>query len=77
MADREVELVGIDTPSVDVFSSKELPAHYALLERGMTWIEGLWLGNAEPGRYLMVALPMPIEGAEAAPVRAILKPINF
>jgi arylformamidase len=77
LADREVELVGVDTPSVDVFSSEELPAHHALLKLGMTWIEGLWLGDAEPGRYLMVALPILLEGAEAAPVRAILKPISF
>ena len=76
LADRGVELVGIDTPSVDTFSSEEVPAHHALLERGMTWIEGLWLGDAEPGRYLMVALPMLLEGAEAAPVRAILKPVR-
>lgn len=76
LSDRKVELVGVDTPSVDVFSSEELPAHHALLELGMTWIEGLWLGNAEPGRYLMVALPMLLKGAEAAPVRAILKPIE-
>ena len=77
LADRGVELVGVDTPSVDVFSSKELPAHHALLERGMTWIEGLWLRNAEPGHYLLVALPMLLQGAEAAPVRAILKPVSF
>ena len=76
LADRGVCLVGVDTPSVDVFSSAELPAHHALLARGMTWIEGLWLGNAEAGRYLLIALPMLIEGAEAAPVRAILKPIT-
>ena len=76
LCDRGVELVGVDTPSVDVFSSIDLPAHHALLELGMTWIEGLWLSDAEPGRYLMVALPMLLEGAEAAPVRAILKPLN-
>ena len=76
LADRGVELVGVDAPSVDVFPSKELPAHHALLELGMTWIEGLWLGNAEPGRYLLVALPILLEGAEAAPVRAILKPFR-
>jgi len=77
LSDRKVELVGVDTPSVDVFSSIELPAHHALLERGMTWIEGLWLGDAEPGHYLLVALPILLEGAEAAPVRAILKPISL
>jgi arylformamidase len=76
LADRDVELVGVDTPSVDVFSSEELPAHHTLLELGMTWIEGLWLGDAEPGRYLMVALPILHQGAEAAPVRAILKPLS-
>jgi arylformamidase len=76
LADRGVELVGIDTPSVDVFSSEDLPAHHALLARGMTWVEGLWLGDAEPGTYLLVALPILIEGADAAPVRAILKPVN-
>jgi arylformamidase len=75
--DRGVEMVGVDTPSVDVFSSKELPAHHTLLELGMTWIEGLWLGEVKPGRYLMIALPILLEGAEAAPVRAILKPISF
>jgi arylformamidase len=77
LADRGVELVGVDTPSVDVFTSEQLPAHHALLARGMTWIEGLWLGDAEPGPYLIVALPILLEGAEAAPVRAILKPISF
>jgi arylformamidase len=76
LADRGVELVGVDTPSVDVFSSGDLPAHHALLARGITWIEGLWLGDAEPGRYLLVALPILLEGAEAAPVRAILKPLS-
>jgi arylformamidase len=76
LADRGVSLVGVDTPSVDVFSSEDLPAHHALLARGLTWIEGLWLGDAEPGRYLLVALPILLEGAEAAPVRAILKPLS-
>ena len=75
LADRGVSLVGVDTPSVDVFSSENLPAHHALLARGMTWIEGLWLGDAEPGRYLLVSLPLFLEGAEAAPVRAILNPL--
>jgi arylformamidase len=75
LADRGVELVGIDTPSADVFSAEDLPAHHALLVRGLTWIEGLWLGNATPGHYILIALPILLEGAEAAPVRAILKPL--
>lgn len=73
LADRGVVLVGIDTPSVDHFAASDLPAHRALLARGMTWIEGLWLGGVRPGSYDLVALPMLIEGADAAPVRAILR----
>jgi arylformamidase len=76
LADRSVELVGIDTPSVDVFESEDLPAHHALVERRLTWIEGLWLEEAKPGRFFLVALPILIEGAEAAPVRAVLGPLR-
>jgi len=76
LADLGVTLLGVDTPSVDPFESEGLPAHRALLARGMTWIEGMWLENAEPGRYLLVALPMRLEGSEAAPVRAILKKLG-
>lgn len=75
LADHEVSTVGIDTPSVDVFSSTELEAHHALIEREMTWIEGLNLEGVEAGRYLLVALPLPLHGAEAAPVRALLRRI--
>ncbi len=33
LADRGVILVGVDTPSVDVFESEKRPAHHALFER--------------------------------------------
>ncbi len=75
-ADRGVQLLGIDTPSVDIYRSGNHPAHRALLARGLTWIEGLWLNQAEPGAYLLIALPILLQGAEAAPVRAILKPVE-
>lgn len=75
LAEHEVSTMGIDTPSVDVFSSTELEAHHALAQRGMTWIEGLNLEGIEAGCYMLVALPMPLHGTEAAPVRALLKKI--
>jgi arylformamidase len=75
-ADRGVELIGIDTPSVDVFNSGEHPAHNAVLARGLIAIEGLWLDRVEPGLYFLIALPILLQGAEAAPVRAILKPLG-
>jgi arylformamidase len=71
LADHAVELVGIDTPSVDPFDG-DLRAHHALANRGVTWIEGLWLGDVDAGCYRLVALPLPLVGVEAAPVRAVL-----
>jgi arylformamidase len=75
LADHGVATLGIDTPSVDVFSSIELEAHHALNRRGMTWIEGLNLTGVEAGCYTLVALPLPLRGIDAAPVRALLKRI--
>lgn len=76
IADHGVVTLGIDTPSVDEFSSVDLEAHHALNRRGMTWIEGLDLEGIEAGRYLLLALPMPLHGTEAAPVRALLKSLD-
>ena len=71
-----VLLVGVDTPSVDAFESEDLEAHHALVQRGMAWLEGLWLGGVENGIYELVAAPMALVGAEAAPVRALLRPLE-
>jgi kynurenine formamidase len=32
--------------------------------------------SREPGAYHLIALPILLQGAEAAPVRAILKPLG-
>ena len=77
LADLGVSTVGIDTPSVDPLElADEAPAHVALLEAGMTWIEGLWLDAVPPGSVEMVALPMPLVGVEAAPVRVIVRRVE-
>ena len=67
-----VRLLGIDTPSVDPLGSDDLPAHRALAAHGMVWIEGLLLDGVAAGLYELLVLPLPLEGAEAAPVRAVL-----
>jgi arylformamidase len=66
-------LVGIDTPSVDRFDSKELPAHHACRRRGIAILEGLVLAHVPAGRYELVALPLRLEGFDASPVRAVLR----
>jgi arylformamidase len=76
LADRGATTVGIDTPSVDIYDSTDLEAHHALVDRGMTWVEGLCLEKALPGPCFLVALPMALVGVEAAPVRAIIFPFD-
>jgi arylformamidase len=72
LAARGVRLVGIDTPSVDLESDRELVAHRALARHGMANLECLVLSDVPPGRYTLVALPLKIRGADASPVRAVL-----
>lgn len=73
LAARGVELIGTDAPSLDPQTSKELHAHHAVSEHGLVILEGLVLKDVPAGQYELIALPLPIEGVEAAPVRAILR----
>ncbi|HEV8376285.1 MAG TPA: cyclase family protein [Candidatus Polarisedimenticolia bacterium] len=73
LARRNVKLVGIDTPSVDLFSSKDLPAHLACLRHEMAILEGLVLREVPESIYELIALPLKLEGFDASPVRAILR----
>lgn len=76
LADRGVITIGIDTPSVDTATSKDLPAHAAFAATGVVILEGLTLRDAEPGRYELIALPLKLVGFDASPVRAVLRRIQ-
>jgi arylformamidase len=71
-----VTLVGIDTPSADLFSDKQLLSHQVLLERDLAILEGIVLDAVSPGQYTLIALPLKLEGADASPVRAALLPLD-
>jgi arylformamidase len=71
-----VILVGIDTPSVDLFASKDLPAHQRFLAHDMAILEGLVLANVPEGSYELIALPLSLVGFDASPVRAVLRPLR-
>ena len=73
LSEQGVRLVGIDTPSVDLFASKDLPAHHACLQRNVSILEGLRLENVRDGLYELIALPLKLVGFDASPVRAILR----
>ena len=72
LAARGVVLVGLDTPSVDLFDDRELISHRAIYRHNMAILEGVVLKDVISGRYQLIALPLPIQDGDASPVRAIL-----
>lgn len=71
-----VRLVGTDAPSLDPEQSKTMDAHSEVLAGDMRILEGLVLDDVPPGEYELIALPLRIAGADASPVRAILREIQ-
>lgn len=70
---RGVRLIGLDFPSVDQSTSKDLPTHHALAAANVLILESLDLRNVEPGVYELIALPLKIRGSDGSPVRAVLR----
>lgn len=70
-----VLLIGLDSPSVDAFDSKNLPCHHALYKHGMVNLELLQLRDVPDGIYELIALPLKLDVACGSPVRAILRVI--
>jgi arylformamidase len=71
--DQGVKLIGIDTPSIDLFDSKDLPSHHAVLRNDMAVLETLALRDVPEGVYELIALPLKLAGFDASPVRAVLR----
>jgi arylformamidase len=64
-----VELVGVDTPSVD---RPPYPAHLELLGAGLLIVENLTnLDAITSDEFELVALPLAISGRDGSPIRAV------
>lgn len=70
---RGVRLFGTDAPSTDAWHQSGFPSHRALARAGCMIVEWLDLGQAAPGDYELIALPLRLEGLDASPVRAVLR----
>ena len=73
LAQRGVQLVGIDSQSVDPADSKTLDSHHNLLRLNLRVLENLVLDDVPAGDYELIALPLKLMLADASPVRAILR----
>lgn len=73
LAVRGVRLIGVDVPSIDPETSKDLPSHMVCQRHDLRIIENLVLADVIPGDYELIALPLKLKGLDAAPVRAVLR----
>ena len=76
LAQAGVFLVGLDTPSLDPQESKTMDAHMAVRRNGMSILERLILDAVPEGDYELIALPLKLANLDAAPVRAVLRPLG-
>jgi arylformamidase len=75
LAAKGCRLVGLDAPSLDPETSKELASHQRVLAHNMRVLEGLVLDEVPEGLYELIALPLKLTDADASPVRAILREV--
>lgn len=67
-----IRLIGVDFLSVEQKGAEGHPVHHVLLENGVVIVEGLDLGDVEPGTYTLACLPLRIVDGDGGPARAML-----
>jgi arylformamidase len=74
---KKVRLVGIDYITVGGYKSREdnRVVHLMFLEGGVSILEEVNLKGVKPGRYELMAVPLRLRKGDAAPCRAIIRPI--
>jgi arylformamidase len=73
LASRGVQLIGIDTPSLDPQESRTMDAHRRIRAHRMAILEGIVLDAVAAGDYELIALPLKLTTLDASPVRAVLR----
>jgi len=72
LIEQQISCIGIDASGIEQYQAPEQPGHLLLFEHNIPVIEELThLDCIESDRFVMFALPIPIEGADACPIRAI------
>lgn len=73
LVEQGIQLVGIDSLSIEAFHAPGYPVHRHLLGAGVVILEGLNLAGVQPGVYELLCLPLPVKDVDGAPCRAILR----
>jgi kynurenine formamidase len=77
IVEHRLKCVGIDTPSVEQYGRKDAPVHKMLLAHNIGIVENLDnLRQFISKRLFFVCLPLPLEGIDGSPARAIALDLN-
>lgn len=68
-----IRLVGIDFLSIEHRGTPGHPTHMTLLGAGIVIVEGLNLGDVEPGNYYLNCVPLRLKDGDGGPSRALLR----
>ena len=69
---KKVNLVGIDSPSIDMGRDSRFSVHHVLLRGGVLILENLCNLDKIPEIYFeLIVLPLKLKGATGSPVRAV------
>lgn len=72
LVSKKINLVGIDSPSIDLGKNSSFPAHHTLLKKDILILENLCnLEKISKTHFKLVVLPLKLKGATGSPVRAI------
>jgi len=72
LTSKKINLVGIDSPSIDLGNEKKFSVHQILSKNNILIVENLTNLTKIPGNYFkLVVLPLKLKDATGSPVRAI------
>jgi arylformamidase len=77
LRDKKVSVVGIDYLAIGSYRDREniFEVHKTLLGNGIWVIEALDLSAVKAGQYELICLPIRVAQGDAAPARAIVRPV--
>ena len=72
LASKKINLVGIDSPSIDVGTDPKFSVHQIFAKKGMLIVENLAnLDKIKSSTFHLVVLPLKLKNATGSPVRAV------
>jgi len=72
LASKKINLVGIDSPSIDLGKDSKLSVHQIFAKKGILIVENLAnLEKIKSSKFHLVVLPLKLKNATGSPVRAI------